>query len=318
MSQTDDSSNNKRQLATAPDTSLCAACGEIECTLQGKNEKAIRVSSKWISCDTCDQWYHGLCQNLQQAEVTTITKLAEKGVRWHCNECLKDMKKDPQYSKARMINQQLAVKLDNIEKLVTTLTTTTNQKMGEFEKTWADVVKKQTENINQNKQVAQQTKVILQKTQQQKEEENRKNNAIVTGITETGDKTALEQIKELMKLDCFSGRNMPVQAIRLGSKADNASEQKRPIKVRFENETSKWEFLKRFANDTLKSRHIYCKLDESEEVRRQQYILRKEVRELKQSNEGKEYRVRNMQIQHKSETGEWKNLKTAKQRETIF
>ena len=80
-------------------------------------------------------------------------------------------------------------------------------------------------------------------------------------------------------------------------------EQRRPIKVRFEDETSKWKFLKRFANDTLKSRNIYCKLDESEEVRRQQYNLRKEVRELRQSNEGKEYRVRNMHIQQKYETG---------------
>jgi hypothetical protein len=80
----------------------------------------------------------------------------------------------------------------------------------------------------------------------------------------------------------------------------------RPVKVRFEDETSKWEFLKRFANDTPRSRNIYCKLDKSEEVRRQQYNLRKEVRELRQANDGKDYRVRNMQIQQKSETGNGK------------
>ena len=171
------------------------------------------------------------------------------------------------------------------------------------------------ENIKENNEVTQQAKALLQRSHQQKEEENRKNNAIVTGIAEEENKTALDQVKELMKLECFSGRNLPVQAIRLGSKRDS-SQQKRPVKVRFEDENSKWEFVKRFNNATLKSQNIYCKLDESQEVRKQQFQLRQEVRSLKQKNEDKQYRVRNLQIQEKEGSGEWKNMRKVPQQKT--
>ena len=230
----------------------------MDCTLQGKDDKPVRVSSKWISLDACDQRYYALCLNLQSSEVTTITKLSEKGVRWYCSECSKDTDKDPQFSKTRIIHQQLANKLDNIERMVKTLTNNTDEKMRKFEKKWVDV-KKHTENIDQSKQVTQQAKVILQKNNNKKKK-NRKNNAIVTGITKRDGQTALEQIKELRKLECFTGRILPFQAMRLGSKKENMPEQRKPMKVRFEDETSKWEFLIRFANDTLKSRNIYCKL----------------------------------------------------------
>jgi len=65
----------------------CATCNEIDCTLQGKNNRQIKVLTKWITCDLCNQWYHGICQDLQPADVLCITKLAEKGVSWKYSDC---------------------------------------------------------------------------------------------------------------------------------------------------------------------------------------------------------------------------------------
>ena len=72
-------SNKRPQQTTTQDASSCTACDEMDCTLQDKDDKPVRVSSKWISLDACDQRYYALCQNLQSSEVTTITKISEKG-----------------------------------------------------------------------------------------------------------------------------------------------------------------------------------------------------------------------------------------------
>ena len=285
----------------------CSTCGETECVLQGRQNKLIKVTSKWITCDTCNLWYHGLCQELQPAEVTSITKLASKGVRWHCTECIEKFNNINGDKNAQIINAKTAKQIDNIESMVKSFTLNSNH-LQEIERKWSDVLKQNTENINKNIHVAQQAKTLMEKSHQLQEEESRKNNAIVTGILEDENKTAIEHIQELMKLECFTKSNLPIQAIRLGRKTEN-TEKKRPIKVRFEDEQTKWEFVKRFNNHTLRSRNIYCKLDESQVVRNQQFQLRQEVNKLKSENVGKEYRVRNLQIQEKKESGEWKVMK---------
>ena len=114
-------------------------------------------------------------------------------------------------------------------------------------------------------------------------------------------------------MECFTKSNIPSQAFRLGRKTES-DEQKRPIKVRFEDEQSKWEFVKRFNNQTLKEQGIYCKLDESKEVRNHQFQLRKEVNRLRTENTSREYRVRNMQIQEKQGSGEWRVMKQVQQK----
>ena len=64
-----------------------------------------------------------------------------------------------------------------------------------------------------------------------------------------------------MKEECFAQSNLPTQAHRLGKKTENEV-QKRPFEVSFLDKQSKWEFVKRFNNPTLREQGIYCKLDE--------------------------------------------------------
>jgi hypothetical protein len=199
----------------------------------------------------------------------------------------------------------MAQQITNIEKIVQSFAATNN----EVEKKWSDVLKRNTENINKNTQVAQQAKILMEQSHQLKEEENRKNNAIITGVTEQDDSTAIQQIKELMTQECFAKNSEPIQAMRLGKKTEDQV-QKRPIKVRFDDEQSKWEFIKRFNNHALREKQIFCKLDESQAVRNQQFQLRQEVRSLRTENGTNEYRIRNMQIQEKKDgSGDWKVMK---------
>ena len=291
----------------------CATCNEIDCILNGQNNKQVKVTSKWITCDICNQWYHGICQELQPTDVVYITKLADRGVSWKCSDC-RNKTGDTVYgeSHTESLNTRTTQQIDNIEKMVKTIAEH-NDKLCEMEKKWSDIVKQNLVNIDKNKEIAVEAKMLMKRNHEIREEENRKNNAIVTGVTEKDGKTAIQQIQDLMKMECFTKSNIPSQAFRLGRKTES-DEQKRPIKVRFEDEQSKWEFVKRFNNQTLKEQGIYCKLDESKEVRNHQFQLRKEVNRLRTENTSREYRVRNMQIQEKQGSGEWRVMKQVQQK----
>lgn len=82
----------------------------------------------------------------------------------------------------------------------------------------------------------------------------------------------------------------------------------RPVKLQFADEKSKWDFIKR-VNSQLRDERLFCKLDTNAQIRNQEYKLRQQVKVLKQTNEGSEYRVRDLVIQHKNQTtGEWENV----------
>lgn len=294
----------------------CATCEESECTEQGRCRS--KVATKWISCDTCSKWYHGTCQGLQPADVTSISKLADKGVSWKCVDCRTNGSKSTSEGRqAQQLDPKANQQIDNIEKMVKEIVEQSS-KMSEIEKKWTDVLMQNQDSIDKNKKVAAEAKSLMEKSHQVREEESRKNNAIVTGLTEIDGKTAMDQINDLMKMECFTRSNTPIQAFRLGKKIESG-EQKRPIKVRFEDEQTKWEFIKRFNNQTLREKGFYCKLDESKVVRNQQFQLRQEVKRLRSESTSTQYRVRNMEIQEKERSGEWRVKKQVqKKTETEF
>lgn len=108
----------------------------------------------------------------------------------------------------------------------------------------------------------------------------------------------------MLKKECFSHTKAPIKAVRLQSTATI-----KPIKLEFTDENTKWEFMKR-VHATQRENNIWCKLDESKEVRERQYELRQQIKQRKAEdpNGSTQYRIRNMNIQSKDESGEWKNL----------
>lgn len=129
-------------------------------------------------------------------------------------------------------------------------------------------------------------------------------------MTKNDSKTAIQQVKELLQKECFLHTKEPVKAIRL--QTTSSSESSRPIKLEFTDEPTKWEFLKR-VNATQRDQNIFCKLDESKEVRDQQYALRQQIRDMKANSEDEtQYRIRSLKIQSKSASGEWMFLNKTK------
>ena len=244
---------------------------------------------------------------LQPADVVYITKLVDRGVSWKCSDC-RNKTGDTVYGESHTepLNTRTTQQIDNIEKMVKTIAEHSD-KLCEMEKKWSDIVKQNLVNIDKNKEIAVEAKMLIERNRE-REEENRKNNATVSGVTEKDGKAAIQQMQDLMKMECFTTSNIPTQAFRLGRKAES-DEQSRPIKVRFKDEQSKWEFVKRFNNQTLKEQGIYCKLDESTEVRNHQFQLRKKIYRLRTENTSREYRIKNIQIQEKQGSGEWRVMK---------
>jgi hypothetical protein len=155
-------------------------------------------------------------------------------------------------------------------------------------------------------QLSSTTQALLAKDLEKKDNEARKNNAILYGLPES-ESTAMTDIQEFMKRELFKNFDQPEQAIRLSQKISGKS---RPIKLRFADEKAKWDFIKR-VNANLRGEEMFCKLDVSKDVREQEFKLREEVRTLKQKQDGTGYRVRSMNIQQKTESGEWENMKPA-------
>ena len=164
--------------------------------------------------------------------------------------------------------------------------------------------------VNANEQNIRKSQDFLQQTLDQSDAEARKVNAILYGINEVEQTKAIEQVKELLNNECFSKSPMPVSAFRLGAKKDNTTTP-RPIKVKFNDEASKWEFVKR-VNANLKSQRIFCKLDTSKEFRDKEYALRQRLQKLKADDSNQKYRIRDMQIQSlQSDSGNWVVVKPA-------
>ena len=113
----------------------------------------------------------------------------------------------------------------------------------------------------------------------------------------------------MLQNECFMHTKEPIKAVRLQSTAAN-----KPIKLEFTDENTKWEFMKR-VHATQRGNNIWCKLDESKEVRERQYELRQHIKQKKAEDPSSntQYRIRNMKIQSKEESGEWRDLNTTEQ-----
>ena len=150
---------------------------------------------------------------------------------------------------------------------------------------------------------------MLSKDIEKKDADSRINNAILYGLSE-GESTAMEDVKRLMNKEFFKSLNPPEQAFRLGRKGSK----NRPVKLKFADEKSKWEFIKR-TNSKLREDGMFCKLDVNSQIREQEFKLREAVRALKKDEEHKTqmYRIRSLTIEQKDQTsGDWLPVKPEK------
>jgi hypothetical protein len=292
--------------------SLCGACDATECIVQVGNKKTQKVNSKWISCDQCAVWYHGMCQGLQNNDVNMIIKLEGQGVRWYCENCvprLHDVRTDQNENSATLS------KLDNIEQMVKKFTQSyaeavkaNTESIKRLENYCESALKETSLNIKQAVNINQSAQNLMAKNHAMNEIEARRNNAILYGIEENNEITAMEQVEEILKAKLYLHCPKPIQAMRLGKKT---GDRPRPIKIKFQDEATKWSFLKRTNSKETRSPGVFCKVDASKEVRDEEYRLREKMRELKKDGINSALRIRNLKIEQKLPSGEWSVMSPA-------
>ncbi len=305
--------NKSDNLSNPQDENTCSTCLSKECFgTTGDKKHKHKLSYKWIDCDICQKWYHGTCQGLQVADVNMITKLSEQGVRWYCDKCLPTLSAPTTAYETTTFKtlKCLESMISKIDEKVSKFQEESTASIVKIESSWADIAKKNqgeiAKQVNKAVAVSSTTQALITKNIENMENESRMLNAILYGLPES-EASVMNQIDELMTKEIFKSHSKPIQATRLGRKT---SEKARPIKVRFSDEKSKWDFLKR-VNSSLRSENIFCKLDLCQQTREKEFALREQIRTLKQDsgNDGTSYRVRNQVIQEKkNETGEWSNL----------
>ena len=258
--------------------------------------------TQWIQCDQCSCWYHGVCQNFNKTEVNYISKLSIKGVKWECKKCVKRPGNELE-NKVSAIEESVK----RMEQLLKEHGVQTETRLQTFEKTYSAVVKENVENMCDKLQTtATSTQAMLTQQLQDKEQEARKNNAIIYSLTETEDsEDTQDTVAVFLERECFQDTCHPIESTRLGKK----KEQPRPIKVRFNNEQEKWQFVKRV--NAMKIDGVFCKLDSSKATRNDEWALRERVRELRAKDDSIHYRIRDMAIQQQSESGDWEKMNPA-------
>jgi len=95
---------------------------------------------------------------------------------------------------------------------------------------------------------------LIAKNHALNEVELRRNNAILYGIEEQENITAIRQVEELMRLKLYLRCPVPAQAFRLGRKLSNRP---RPIKLHFQDESFKWDFIKRTNSKDTRNTGIF-------------------------------------------------------------
>jgi hypothetical protein len=234
-----------------------------------------------------------------------ITKLNEQGVRWFCDSCVSTKLSDDGSSNEKTAVKKLnhiESKIDALNESIAKLHKESTERVDKLNTSWADIARSNqgelAKEMKKALEVSSTTQVLIAKNLERSENESRALNTVLYGLPES-DSSAMEQVENLMKKELFKDHNRPLQATRLGRKTP---EKPRPIKLRFNNEKDKWEFLKR-VNFSLREEQIFCKLDLSQQSRNKEFELRQRLRALKQSGNPTEYRIRNQ----KKRVMEWGN-----------
>ena len=219
-----------------------------------KNASARRDQQQvMISCDCCEKWFHNQCQNLTEQEANLVGKGASRGIKWFCNRCnpsLMIMANDDKTQKKSTEEKIdfIAICVKNLnEKISQPLlngNSASNIQPPIDEQPYYKALMTNIDNINKavsdNKENINQSKNILQQTLDQSDAEIRKLNAVLYGLEEKEDQKTSDLINAFMNAECMTKSPSPVSAFRLGNKKDSGPP--RPIKMKFNDEGSKWEF----------------------------------------------------------------------------
>lgn len=251
-------------------------------TEKSKCEKCNKtLSDLTIECESCFNWFHIRCVDLDASDMNTIEK---RGIHWFCDKC--DHVLNSIDSRFKALETKLETFIDTQE--------------SKSDETYASVVSKieKSEGVL-SKHLNDQEKCIKDQEKQIKNlrndlsTENRAKNVIIFGINEGESSPAdtVELVNSMISECSFMFNATKSNTIRLGAKK---VDKPRPVRLSLDSEFDKWELLKRINN--LKVPGTFARLDLTKEEQNKDFQLRQQLRDVRKQDPRSTYKIQKNQI----------------------
>jgi hypothetical protein len=260
--------------------------------------KPVTSGQKALQCNFCKQWCHVDCDGRITTKLyVEYNRNPNEALLFCCKNC-KTLNKPNTMSEQHNNILEIKATVERIEGQLIKQDEIVNgidNKIQNFQaKSYAEVVKA-TNEIN----------TVVKRVENsvgKQEVEARKLSAIVFGfdeIEEQGPESSIKQLLDKLSL------NVPVcSSYRLGKK--QRSDRPRPIKVGFQSEKDKWEFLKRL--NSIKPDNVFGKLDLTQQEREQEKILVDKLKTIRQERPDAQFKIENWAVVEVMKQGPLKKI----------
>ena len=260
------------------------------------------VGNKGVQCDRCKGWVHVQCSDLSKDEYDSLSRIASVAVQYQCPPCRKEIKEGHGTDRAAIQE----AKIDTLMKTVQALQQQNLQilkLLNQNETKMMDSTKVVQGQLNQV-----QTK-MSETLLEEKEKEKRKNNAIISNISESKLQNSDERMREdrekvadLLRTIVEIEEPEIVNVVRLGKTDKDGKPRAKPrlLKVVFKSEEKKREVMKkaRGLNEGVEdnNKKIFINHDETDAERKAGYELRQKLRAKKQQTGEQDWIIRNGEV----------------------
>lgn len=279
----------------SPDSEKCKLCK--------KGKKGV------ASCSYCQAFYHLSCIKITSTEWESLRKLAPKGARWICQECLSEPA-SASTPTVRKLEDKLDTRMNELEmkmegsiksltqKIDASLNanlSSTKQALTEQEKqisllsknSWAQVVSGVDKSVEKVSKEVIKVRDTVEEDKQRRDKadrELREKNLVIFGIKETESyKTDVEEVQDLLDTHAFlHGLSFNVQSANLTRLGRRSDQKTRPIRLTLCDRESKWEVLKRI--NRMDIRGVFARPDLNQEEQEADFKLRTALKKKREED----------------------------------
>lgn len=249
-------------------------------------KKVIKNSGSSIECEICLYWSHLSCTDLTENDIQTITKA---GVHWYCKTC--DNRNTGLEARVIGIENDIA----SIKELCTNALQKQSNSVTESYASIVHKLKENTDNINGS--ILKSCETIVQKQQQsdkkKAEDLDRAKNVIIFGTEEVSFDDTQALLSRLLR-DCDIYTKIDITCSTCHHIGKPEESKKRPLRLKLSSENEKWEVLKSINKARVPG--IFARLDLNSDQRKQDFLLRQELRQTRAKNPELKYKIQKSKI----------------------
>ena len=265
------------------------------------------IDDSCIQCGSCCKWFHlDCCIDLVSEDIHTLSK---SGVHWYCRGCDGIFKSiDDKFSKIESAikcfseNNQLTKAIDkaiesklskhSYSSVVKGLEDTSKALQSKIEN--FDKYDNYLKSLETTSSVMQKVADDNEKKEERVMQDFRDKNIIVFGLPDDNKKeSTLQLVNELLKECNIAPITDSNKCYRLGKKSSDSTKV-RPIRICTDLKDKKWDIMKRI--NALKRPGVFARRDLNKEEREKDFQLRKQLKQMREENKGKFFKIKKGQI----------------------